>query len=91
MQRWIGQMKTIFGSDTTATTNFKSIKCITKDTTALCRCIITENKEIFEDSFLLVKRNDQWLIDISEEESNPQDNEVLQNLLNAGDEKKGGK
>ncbi len=82
MQRWVTQMRTIFGTDTTATTVFKSIKCITKDTTGLCRCIITENKEIFEDSFLLVKRNDQWLIDISEEESNPQDNEVLQNLLN---------
>jgi hypothetical protein len=83
MQRWVAQMKNIFGSDTTATTQYKSIKCVTKDTTALCRCIITEGKEIFEDSALLVKRNDQWLIDISEEESNPQDNEVLQNLLNS--------
>jgi hypothetical protein len=87
-QQWIAQISSIFGTDTTAMTNFKSIKCNVKDTTGMCYCIITEDKEIFEDSFLLVQRNNQWLIDISEEQSQPQDNEVLQNLLKSAEAKK---
>ena len=80
-QNWIVQINQIFGT-ATDTTNFKSIKCIVKDTTAMCSCqILDTQKEVFIDSFLLVKRNNQWLVDISEEQSEPQDTEVLENLL----------
>jgi len=49
-------------------TVFVEMKCREKKDTAICTCLIKEEEELIQDSFLLVKAGGRWLVDIAEED-----------------------
>ena len=49
-------------------TVFVEMKCREQQDTAICTCLIKEEDELIQDSFLLVKVAGQWLVDIAEED-----------------------
>lgn len=49
-------------------TVFKEMTCQENKDNAICRCLIEEDGEVFQDSFILVKVEGKWLVDIAEED-----------------------
>ena len=56
------------GEDWVSETVFVEMKCREQKDTAICTCLIKEEDELIQDSFLLVKAAGQWLVDIAEED-----------------------
>ena len=63
-------------------TVFIEMKCREQKDTAVCTCLIKEEDELIQDSFLLVKPAGQWLVDIAEEdlEEGPEMEKMLDEL-----------
>ncbi len=58
-------------------TQFKSMDCKERgDTLAICVYQIIDEEELIQDSFTLIKLKGQWLVDIPEEESLMEEEDV---------------
>jgi len=84
---WMEGIFSEMDSEVTVThTEFKSIRCKEKGDEAVCFYTIEEEGQVFQDSFILVRINGQWRVDLPDEafnnEENDEDLETLFELIN---------
>ena len=66
---WMQTLLANMGADEYVTqTTFEKLKCRKKGDQAVCYYTIEEEGEVFNDSFLLVRIEGKWLIDLPDEE-----------------------
>lgn len=85
-QEWIDfiaeVMKLDGEDDTIMATVFESINCEVAADSAMCKMVIREEEELFDDKILLRKLSGQWKIDIPAENLDDQGEEMLYDDLN---------
>ena len=70
-------------------TSFEEIECTINANVATCDCLLKDQYEEYEAVFTLAKVNNQWLVDLPEEQDIEYDEEieaVMDSLLNESDD-----
>ena len=77
-KEWLAENKEIFLNDNQIyQTQFVKMNCQIKGDQATCKYTIKEEGELFEDFFLLKKIKGQWLVDLEEDNNNPELDEQI--------------
>ena len=76
---WMEALFTEMETDSTVThTDFSDLKCREEGDRAVCTYSLKESGQSFPDSFVLVRMNGQWLVDLPDEPTYEEDTEALE-------------
>ena len=82
-QEWIGGIEMFLKEENLdsmiTNTDFLNMNCVENGADAFCVYLFKdEDSEIFQDTFFLKKENNQWVVDIPEDEGVPTEEELME-------------